>query len=75
MSEFDQIGKQDYYAGQGLGPSTANTMAQMPTMRQRIDLAVKQAEQKLADTKRAKELFEKNPDLEELLNIMQRSHF
>lgn len=50
-------------------------MAQMPTMRQRIDMAVKQAEQKLADTKRAKELFEKNPDLEELLNIMQRSHF
>ena len=56
-------------------PYGIEKMAQMPTMRQRIDMAVKQAEQKLADTKRAKELFEKNPDLEELLNIMQRSHF
>jgi hypothetical protein len=41
----------------------------------RIDLAITQAEEKLAAVRRAKELFEKNPDLEELLNIMQRSHF
>ena len=53
----------------------AGQLGLAPTMRQRIELAVKQAEAKLADTQRAKELFDKNPDLEELLNIMQRSHF
>ncbi len=50
-------------------------MATMPTLKQRLDLAVTQAEDKLADVKRARELFEKNPDLEELLNIMQRGRF
>jgi hypothetical protein len=50
-------------------------MARMPTMKERIELAVVQAEDRLAKAKRAKELFEKNPDLEELLNIMQGGHF
>ena len=50
-------------------------MAREPNLRIRLDLAVKQAEEKLAAVKRAKEIFDKNPDLEELLNIMQRSHF
>lgn len=50
-------------------------MARMPTLKDRLALAVSQAEEKLAAVKRAQEIFEKNPDLEELLNIMQRSHF
>jgi hypothetical protein len=50
-------------------------MARMPTMKERIELAVVQAEDRLAKAKRAKEFFEKNPDLEELLNIMQGGHF
>lgn len=50
-------------------------MAQQPTIAQRIDLAVAQAETRLVAVKRAKELFEKNSDLEELLNIMQSAHF
>lgn len=50
-------------------------MARMPTLKERLALAVQQAEEKLASVKRAQEIFEKNPDLEELLNIMQRSHF
>ena len=50
-------------------------MARMPTLKQRLEMAVQQAEEKLAAVKRAKEIFDKNPDLEELLNIMQRSHF
>lgn len=50
-------------------------MARMPTLKERLDLAVAQAEEKLVAVKRAREIFEKNPDLEELLNIMQRSHF
>jgi predicted trehalose synthase len=62
------------YATEAYGLQNAK-MAQMPTIQQRIDLAVQQAEDRLAAVKRAKELFEKNPDLEELLNIMQRAHF
>ena len=50
-------------------------MLHMPTMKQRIEAAVVNAEERLAAAKRARELFDKNPDLEELLNIMQRSHF
>jgi len=50
-------------------------MARMPTLRERIAMAVKQAEDRLQATKRAQELFEKNPDLEELFNIMQNGHF
>lgn len=50
-------------------------MAHMPTMKQRLEMAVKQAEERLASAKRARELFDKNPDLEELLNILQRSNF
>ena len=52
-----------------------SAMARMPTMKERIDLAVQQAEERLVAAKRARELFDKNPDLEELLNLMQRSHF
>lgn len=62
-----------YYGGSE-SPSAAK-MAHMPTLKQRLDLAVLQAEEKLTAVKRAREIFEKNPDLEELLNIMQRSHF
>lgn len=50
-------------------------MLGVPTIQDRLDLAVKQSEERLAALMRAKELFEKNPDLEELLNIMQRAHF
>lgn len=46
-----------------------------PTMKQRIDAAVKQAEDRLVAAKRARELLDKNPDLEELLNILNRNHF
>lgn len=50
-------------------------MAIMPTLKQRMDIAVKQAEERLAAVKRAREILDKNPDLEELLNIMQRVNF
>lgn len=64
----------DSRVSQEQGLSNAK-MAHMPTLAQRLDMAVKQAEEQLASAKRAKEIFAKNPDLEELLNIMQRSHF
>jgi hypothetical protein len=48
---------------------------QMPTLQQRLDLAVKQAEERLAAVKEARDILNRNPDLEKLLNIMQKSHF
>lgn len=50
-------------------------MAHVPTLRQRLDQAVQQAEERLAAVKEARELFDRNPDVEKLLNIMQRAHF
>ena len=50
-------------------------MLRMPTMKDRIAEAVASAEARLADTKRAKEIFDAHPELEELLNIMQRGRF
>lgn len=50
-------------------------MASVPTMKQRLDMAVKQAEERLAAAKRAREIFDRNPDLEELLNLLQRNSF
>ena len=46
-----------------------------PSLAQRIDLAVAQAEDRLAKVKEAREIFQRNPDLERLLNIMQSNHF
>jgi len=53
----------------------AEKMTRQPTLKERLTLAVEQAERKLNDVKRAKEIFDKNPELEELLNIMQRGNF
>ena len=50
-------------------------MARMPTCRERIDLAVKQAEDRLAKVKEAQEILSRHPDLERLLDIMQQAHF
>jgi hypothetical protein len=50
-------------------------MARIPNMQDRIKLAVAQAEEKLKQVKRAQEIFTAHPELEELLNIMQRNHF
>jgi hypothetical protein len=61
-------------AGQGAYIGEAK-MLRVPTMKDRLEMAVKQAEEKLTAAKRARELFDKNPDLEELLNILQRSNF
>ncbi len=50
-------------------------MARQPNMKERLDFAVKQAEEKLAKVKEARDIFERNPDLERLLDIMQQAHF
>jgi hypothetical protein len=50
-------------------------MALEPTLKTRLDLAVKQAEERLKAVQEAREIFERNPDLEKLLNLMQRGLF
>lgn len=53
----------------------AGSMATMPTLKQRLDSAVTHAEERLAAVKEARELFDRNPDLEKLLNLMQKGLF
>ena len=50
-------------------------MARMPTLQQRLDMAVKDAESRLEDAKRARDILSKHPELEELMNIMQKGRF
>lgn len=57
------------------GASAMPSMARIPTLKERLDLAVQQAEEKLAAVKEARDIFTRNPDMERLLDIMQRSHF
>lgn len=72
----DLIGGASGYACGASDPYGApEKMALMPTMKQRLELAVRQAEERLVQAKRARELFDRNPDLEELLNILQRANF
>jgi hypothetical protein len=46
-----------------------------PSLKVRLDYAVKEAEDRLVEAKRAREIFQKYPELEELLNIMQKGRF
>lgn len=50
-------------------------MARQPNLQERMALSIKKAEERLARTKEAKEILDKNPDLERLLNIMQQGIF
>jgi len=75
MDELMAIGGGSYGAGQAYDGASTAKMVRMPNMKDRLEVAVQQAEEKLAMAKRARELFDRNPDLEELLNILQRSHF
>jgi hypothetical protein len=49
--------------------------ALMPTLKGRLEGAVRDAEQRLAEAKRAREILNAHPELEELLNIMQKGRF
>ncbi len=70
------IGGGDYPYEQAQAGSLANAkMVSVPTLRQRLDMAVQQAEERLTAVKEARELFDRNPDMEKLLNIMQKAHF
>lgn len=63
------------YDSPGASIQSLKSVGQVPTMAQRLDAAVKQAEDRLVQAKRAREIFSKNPDLEELINILNRGGF
>jgi hypothetical protein len=50
-------------------------LAQDPSIRSKVQFAVERAEAQLKDAKRMQELLDKNPELEELVNIMQRQRY
>ena len=58
-----------------MSEASSPRMVGLPSMKQRLEAAVVEAESRLADAKRARDILNGNPDLEELLNIMQRGRF
>jgi len=70
----------DAFNGQYADRASASALETLPfpgrmTLKGRLDMAVKEAEERLAEAKEAQEIFERNPDLERLLNIMQKGRF
>lgn len=61
------------YAGNSYPTETKSV--RMPTLKERLDMQVKDAEDRLRDAKRAREILDKNPEMEELMNIMQKGRF
>jgi len=56
-------------------PQAASGMVRLPTLKERLALAVTNAEEQLANAQEAKEIFDRNPDLERLLDLMQKGRF
>jgi len=67
----DLVGAQRNY----MYTEASETMVRKPTMRERLDDAVKRAELQLKEAQEARDIFSRNPDLERLLDIMQRGNF
>jgi hypothetical protein len=73
---FDELVNQPAYgSGAATAYSESTKMCRTPTIQERLDLAVQQAEERLASAKEARDIFARNPDIEKLLNIMQRGSF
>lgn len=61
------------YAGACVPQSIGRTTAL--TLKERLKYAVDAATRQLAEAQEAAAIFERNPDLERLLNIMQKGNF
>jgi hypothetical protein len=74
---YEGEGRMSYYPDQELQKQAACSpvMAITPTLKQRLEGAVNRAEEQLTAAKEARELFDRNPDIEKLLNLMQRGLF
>lgn len=53
----------------------ANQFAKPATIRQRLDMAVEDSKRQYEKALRAKEIFDKNPELEELINLMNTMRY
>ena len=69
---FSTSGAEIYNSAQDLQMKSAGGQI---TLKVRLDMAVQDAEKRLQEAKRAREILDKNPELEELLNIMQKGRF
>lgn len=58
--------------GNGL-QATATPGFLLPNYGKRLEVALQQAEQRLADLKRTQEIFTQHPEFEELLTLLQRN--
>lgn len=68
------------YGNESLGAYSGGDVPQMkmasaPTLQQRLDSAVDSAKRQLADAEEARDILKRNPDLERLLNLMQKGRF
>ena len=63
------------YPGESPSYNSPAKMVRLPSLQDRLAEAVANAKAQLADAERAKEIFDAHPELEEVLNIMQRSRF
>lgn len=61
--------------GQGTYGADSLKMIHAPSLQQRLDMAVEQAKERLREAEEARDILSRNPDLERLLNIMQKGRF
>lgn len=72
MNALDRLSK---YAGTGCATTGQNTLTPGQntfTLGDRIDQAVREADQRLQAAKRARQLLDQYPDIEELVNLLGR---
>lgn len=51
------------------------SLVRKATLKERLDMAVSEAKARLVEAEEARAIFERNPDLERLLDIMQKGRF
>ena len=67
---------ENYNSGGAIaGCASEARMVNRPTLKNRLEEAVREAESRLIDAQRAREIFNAHPELEELFNIMQQGRF
>lgn len=71
MDEYSNASAQGTGALSGYSPN----LGQPLTLKHRLEGAVADAKTRLRDAEEARDILERNPDLEKLLNIMQKGRF
>lgn len=71
MDEMYALQQKQAYENQAVGTAACRPA----TLKERLVMSVRDAEQRLAEAKEAMEIFSRNPDMERLLDIMQKGRF